>query len=202
LRAQLSGGTGGHADRFTGGRFALFADCLLTGVLTAVAAAGVVTALPALAAACAVLRERVDLDRAVGVRPYARRFVQAVRSGPAALLVPPLLLTLLGLDALALAAGAPGAAPLTALLVAASAAAVVLGLRAAAAWRPGLSWLAAARDALAAARRDPGGDALLLLAGVAGAGIVLAVPITVMLVCGPLALAAAAVQGRGRTSEG
>jgi hypothetical protein len=194
----MSGATG----RLTGGRFALFADCLLTGVLTAVAAAGVVTAFPALAAACAVLRERVDEDRSVGVRPYARRFGQAVRSGPAALLVPPLLLALLGLDALALAAGAPAAAALTLPLVLAAAAAAVLGLRAAAAWRPGARWPATARAALATARRDPGGNASLLLAGVAAAGIVLAVPITGMLVGGPLALAAAAVQGRGRTSEG
>jgi hypothetical protein len=195
-------GSGAPAERLTGGRFGLFADCLLTGVLTAVATAGVVTAFPALAAACAVLRERADSDRSVGPRPYARRLVQAIRSGSAALLVPPLLLVLLGLDALALAAGAPAAAALSVPLVIAAAAAVVLGLRVAAAWRPGTRWPAAARDALGAARRDPGGNALLLLAGVAAAGIVLAVPITGMLVGGPLALAAAAVQGRGRTSEG
>jgi hypothetical protein len=179
-------------------RFALFADCLLTGVLTAVASIGVVTAFPALAAACAVLRERVAQDHPVGVRPYARRLAGALRAGPAGLLVPPLLAALLGLDALALAAGVPGGVPLAVPLAAVAAVATVLGLRAAAAWRPGARWPAVARTAATAARRDPAGSALLLLAGVAGLAIVLAVPITGLLVGGPLALAAVAVPGRAR----
>jgi hypothetical protein len=188
--------------RLTDGRFGLFADCLLTGVLTAVAAAGVITAFPALAAGCAVLRERVAEDRAVGVRAYAGRFAGAVRSGPAALLVPPLVLALLGLDALALAAGAPGRAPLIALLAVAASAAAVLGLWAAAVWRPGARWVAVARVAFAAARRDPGGSALLWLAGVAAVSITAMVPVTALLVAGPLALAAVAVAGRVRQPDG
>lgn len=193
--------TASQASGIPGGRFALFADCLLLGCFTAVAALPVVTAYPALVAACAVLRERVVDDRSVGPRRYAERLCQVVRSGPSGLLVPPLLAGALVLDALAVAAGVPGSGPLTVLLAAAASVAAVLGLRIAARWRPGARWPRLARGAALAAARDVPGCLLLWLATAAGTAIALAVPITVLLVAGPVALAAVAVEARTRTRQ-
>ncbi|HYN94577.1 MAG TPA: hypothetical protein VES42_12070 [Pilimelia sp.] len=184
----------------TGGRFSLFADCLLVGVLAAVAAVPVVTAYPALVAACAVLRDRVTADRSIGPRVYLSRLVEVLRTGWAGWVVPPLLLAVLALDGLAVAAGVPGRAPLVAVLVAAVAGAIVLGLRTAARWRAGARWAPVFRAALGASARDPGGAALLLFAGLAAAAIVVTVPVSALLVAGPLALAAVAVDGRTRRS--
>jgi hypothetical protein len=181
-----------------GGRFAWFADCLLVGCFTAIAALPVVTAYPALVAACSVLRERVVDDRSVGPRQYAKRLGQVVRSGPSGLVVPPLIAGVLALDALAVAAGLPGSRPLAVLLVVAGSVAAVLGLRAAARWRPGDRWPAVLRAAFALTRRDAGGSALLWLAAAAAVAIAAAVPVTVLLVAGPLTLAAVAVDLRTR----
>jgi hypothetical protein len=190
--------TGPAAARLTGGRFGLFADCLLIGVLIGVAAVGVVTAFPGFAAGCALLRRRIAEDGPVGVRPYARLVIRALRAGPAGVLVPVAVAVVLGLDALALAAGAPATGPLAALLVLAWSGATVLGLRTAVAWRPtdGDRWTAAARRASRTAVRDPGGSALLWLAAVSAVAIALTVPVTALLVAGPLALACVAVDGR------
>jgi hypothetical protein len=180
------------------GKAALFADCLLAGVLTAVAALPVVTAYPAFAAACAVLRERVAEDRTVTVRGFVRQLRSAIASGPAGLLLPWLYAVLLGLDAVAVAAGVPGAVALTAVLVAAAAAGIVVLLRAAARWRPGTRWLHLFAAVVRGLADDPAGSALLLSAGVAAAAIAAVVPVTLLLVAGPTALAAIAVEGRAR----
>ncbi|HEU5472675.1 MAG TPA: hypothetical protein VFV67_18670 [Actinophytocola sp.] len=180
-------------------RFALFADCLLVGCCTAVAAVPVVTAYPALVAGCAVLRERVLDDRSVGPRHYLRRLGEVVRSGPAGLVLPPLAGLLLGLDALAVAAGVPGRGPLAAGLVLAAAMAAVLGLRIAAGWRPGARWPELLRAAVS--RPDPAGAVLLLLAAGTAAAVAIAVPVTLLLVAGPLALAAVAVDLRSVTAS-
>ncbi len=190
--------TASRAPILIGGRFALFADCLLVGCFTAIAALPVVTAYPALVAACAMVRARVVDDRSVGPRVYLVLLAQAVRSGPSGLLVPPLLAAVLAIDALAVASGVPGHRPLGVLLVVAGSVAVVLGLRAAARWRPGARWPAVLHAATIAARRDAGGSALLLLAAAAAIAIAVAVPVTMLLIAGPLALAAAAVDLRTR----
>jgi hypothetical protein len=175
---------------------ALFADCLLVGVFTLVAAVPVVTGYAALVAACATVREHVVAGRSARAREYLARLLGAIRSGPVAVMVTPLAVAgLVAVDALAVASGVPGAGPLAVVLAGCAAAAAVVGLRAAAAWRPGerfgtVAWAAAIR-----AVRDPGGSALLLLAAVAAATIVVVVPITALLIGGPLALAAVAVDG-------
>jgi hypothetical protein len=183
------------------GRLALFADCLIVGVCTAVAAIPLLTAYPAFVAGCAVLHDRIVEDRAVGLRGYVRRLGEVLASGPAGVLVPSALCGVLALDAIALAAGAPGRLPLSVLLVLAGAGGVLLGLRVAARWRPGGRWTAVVSAAAGRAVADPGGSALLVLAGGAAAAIALAVPITVLLVCGPLALAAVAVDLRPGTTR-
>ncbi|HEV2783179.1 MAG TPA: hypothetical protein VGX25_27670 [Actinophytocola sp.] len=188
--------TASEAPAVPGGRFALFADCLLLGCCTAIAALPVVTAYPALVATCAVLRERVLDDRSVGPVRYLRTLGQVVRSGLSGLVVPPLLCTALVLDALTVVAGVPGSGLLAVFLAVAGSVAAVIGLRAAAAWRPGTRWPDVARAAAIAAVRDPGGSALLLLAAAAAVGIAFAVPVTVLLLAGPLALAAVTVDVR------
>lgn len=180
-------------------RFGLFADCLIVGLLTAVTAAALLTAYPALVAACAVLRERVASDGPTGPRRYWSRLREVVASGPASvLLVPPAAAGVLAVDALAVAAGVPGRGPLLLLLVTTGSLAAVTGLRAAAIWRPGLSWPPIVRTALRAATADPAGSFLLWFAAAAAAAIAVAAPVTVLLVAGPLALAAVAVDGRPR----
>jgi hypothetical protein len=183
-------------ERSSHSRFALFADCLLVSLFTVVAAIPLVTAYAALTAGCAVLRDRVTVDRGVGPRGYATRLRQTIQSGPYGLVVPPLVSGLFTLDALAIRAGVPGHRPLLGLLVLALAVAAVLGLRTAARWRPDQRWPAVARAAIADLGRDRGGSALLLLATAATVGIAVAVPITVLLLPGLLALAAVAVDAR------
>ena len=181
------------------GRFALFADCLLAGCLVVVAALPVVTAYPALVAGSAVLRDRVADDVGVGPVAYLRRLRQVAASGAAVFLVPPAVVAVLILDGVAVAAGAPGAGALRWLLVAAAAGTAVLALRVAGAWRPGRRWPGLARDAAADLARDPGGAALLLLAAGAAVVVAVAVPVTALLLPGPLALAAVAVDTRRPT---
>ncbi|MFD8863346.1 hypothetical protein ACFV1F_02870 [Streptomyces sp. NPDC059590] len=179
------------------GRFGLFADVLLLGVFTAVASVGVITAFPAFAAACALLRERVAGGPGVGVRPYLVRLAQALRAGPAGLLIPPAVAAVLAVDALAIAAGAPGRPVLATALAVALLAAVLLGLRAAGGWRPGLRWGAVLRGAARqVGRRDLGGDALLLVAVGTAVAVVTLLPITALLLAGPLAAATVAVDAR------
>ena len=178
------------------GRLALFADCLLIGLCTAVAAIPVITAYPAFVAGCALLRDRIVDDAPVGFQRYLRRLGQVLASGPAGILGPPALCAVLAVDALAVAAGVPGRLPLGALLVLIGCGCTVLGLRTAARWRPGSRWAATLRSAAARSLADPGGSALLALAGAAAAAIAFAVPVTALLVCGFLALAAVAVDLR------
>lgn len=190
--------TAPDAPAVPGGRFALFADCLLVGCCTAIAALPVITAYPALVAGCATVRERVVDDRSVGPGRYLRTLGLVVRSGLSGLLVPPLFVAALMLDALAVAAGVPGSGVLAGFLAVAGCVAAVVGLRAAAGWRPGTPWRHVARAATVATVRDPGGSGLLWLAAAAATGIVVAVPVTALLVAGPLALAAVAVDLRPR----
>jgi hypothetical protein len=180
----------------TSGRFGLFADCLVVGVLAALSVVPVLTAYPGLVTATALLRERAASDAPVGPRRFVTVLRQVVASGRAVLVLPPAVAALLAADAIALAAGAPGRTGLTAVLLACVAGALLLGLRAAAVWAPGRRWAEVLRSAAAQALADPWGDALLLMAALLAAGVVLTVPITGLFLLGPLALAAAAVQTR------
>lgn len=179
------------------GRFTLFADCLLAGLLALVFALPVVTAYPALVAACALLRE----GRPVGPRVYWTCLRQVIHSGPLGLVAPPLVVALLALDGIAIAAGVPAAGLIGAVLALVTAVLVALGLRIAARWRPGQRWPAVTRAAVADLVRDPGGSLLLLLAAAAAVAIATAVPVTALLLPGLLAFAAVAVDAR-KTDSG
>jgi hypothetical protein len=177
-------------------RFGLFTDVLLLGVFAAVASVGVITAFPAFAAACALLRARVAGGAGVGVRPFLACLAQALRGGPAGLLIPPVVAAVLAGDAVAIAAGAPGRPVLAVALAVALLCAVLIGLRSAGRWRPGLRWGAVLRDAARQVGRDLGGDALLLVAVGTAIAVVALLPITAVLLAGPLAAATVAVDAR------
>ncbi|MFD7504398.1 hypothetical protein [Streptomyces sp. NPDC059850] len=170
--------------------FAPFADCLLLGVFLLLASLPVVTAYPALVAGCTVLREQAHGGPGVTPRHFLAALRRVLRSGPSVWLAPAGVLALLWLDALALDAhGGPGAGPAFAVATAALAA---LGLRCAAAWRDGVRW----RAVLASAFRSVPGQPLVpvLLAGSTAAAAVLLTmsPVLLLVVLGPLALAATA----------
>jgi hypothetical protein len=98
-------------------------------------------------------------------------------------------------------AGVPGAKPLAAFLFVVAVAAVVVALRAAGQWRPSQPWRSVIPAATRQAARDLGGSALLLLAAACAATIVALVPITALLICGPLAVATVAVEKRGNLAQ-
>ncbi len=180
-------------------RFALFAECLLTGVWMVLAALPVITLLPAFAAGCAHLRRHLDGERSTW-RDFLTGLREATRSGWRFSLLWWAALALLAFDLRVARTGVlPGGPALIAVSVAGLLAVLVLGLRTATLRRPGTAWPIAARTAarqgLAA---DPGGS-LLLIGGLA----VLAVAAWQMLpliapAAGALAGCAVAVERRTR----
>ncbi|GIH02928.1 hypothetical protein Rhe02_09950 [Rhizocola hellebori] len=180
----------------TGGRFALFADCLLLGLFTALAAIPIVTAYPAFVTACTMLRD----GSAVGPRTYLSRFRAVAGSAPFLWWGPSCALAVTAVDIVAISAGVPGAKPLAALLSLAAATAAVIALRLAGGWQPDRRWRTELAAAARGAGHDLGGSALLLLAAACAVGIVALVPITALLVAGPLAVAAVAIESRPRSA--
>ncbi|HZM83283.1 MAG TPA: hypothetical protein VFC19_46815 [Candidatus Limnocylindrales bacterium] len=168
-------------------RLSLFADCLLAGLLVLALALPVVTAYPGFVAACSF---------PFSFRGYVVRLREAVRSGAAGMLVPPLAVGIVLLDAVAIQAGLPGSVVFGPLVAVAGVVLAVLGLRAAARWRPGVLWSAVVREAWRDLTGDVRGSLLLGLAVVAAVGVALLVPITLLLLGGVLALAATAVGSR------
>lgn len=169
--------------------FAPFADCLLLGVFLLVCSLPVVTAFPALVAGCAVLREQAYGGPGVTPRQLVNALRRVLRSGHTVWLVPSAVLALLWLDALALDAHGPG---LGAPVAAASAVVAALGLRCAAGWREGTAWRTVVIAAFRSMPQQP--LVLVLLAGsVVAAAVLLAMsPVLLLIVLGPLALAATA----------
>jgi hypothetical protein len=178
-------------------RFAVFAECLLTGVWIAVASLGVVTYPAAFAAGARHLRRRTA-HRGGGWREFADDFRTAVRGGWAVGLGGWVATAVIWVDVQAVRAGIPGGPLVGAVGLFALIGGAVAGLRAAAVWTPGESW----RALLGAAGRrtvlDPavsfvliGGLALVALSAWFVAP--LAVP-----VLGAVAAAAVAVEERYR----
>ncbi|MFI8181524.1 hypothetical protein OG539_10740 [Actinacidiphila glaucinigra] len=192
--AAAEGARRRSAARFA--QFALFAECLLTGVWLVVAALPLVTALPAFAAACGHLRRHLDGERSTW-RDFAAETVAATRAGWGRTLVWWGALALLGLDLAVARSGAlPGGGALTGFSVLAAVALVVTGLRAAALWRPGEGGRGAAGRAVRRCAGDPGGTLLL-----AGGAVVAGVAAWMLLPLGAVALgcvagAAVAVERR------
>ncbi|MEU5141520.1 hypothetical protein [Streptomyces sp. NPDC021139] len=147
-------------SRFAQG-FALFAECLLTGVWIAVASLGLVTYPAAFAAGARHLGRRMAHERG-GVREFVADFRAAVRHGWLVGVASWAALAVVWVDVRAVRDGLPGGPPVGAVGVLALIGAAVAGLRAAADWHPGASW----RSLLARAGRrtvlDPAGSFLLV----------------------------------------
>ncbi|MER5431631.1 hypothetical protein [Streptomyces sp. NPDC002588] len=180
-----------------GERFAVFAECLLTGVWIAVASLGVVTYPAAFAAGARHLRRRTAHEGG-GWREFVTDFRSAVRGGWLAGLAGWAAVAAVWVDVQAARAGLPGGPLVGAVGLFALIGLAVAGLRAAAVWTPGESW----RSLLARAGRrtvlDPAGSFLLTagLAVVAVSGWVIA-PLAVP-VLGAVVAAAVAVEERYR----
>ncbi|MFJ8947151.1 hypothetical protein ACIRG4_28610 [Streptomyces sp. NPDC102395] len=146
-------------------RFAVFAECLLTGVWIAVASLGVVTVPAAFAAGARHLRRRTAHEGG-GRREFAADFRGALRGGWLVGLAGWAAAVAVRVDVQAVRAGLPGGSLVGAAGVLALIGFVVAVLRAAAVWSPGASW----RTLLASAGRrtvlDPAGS-FLIIAGLA-----------------------------------
>jgi hypothetical protein len=142
-------------------RFAVFAECLLTGVWIAVASLGVVTYPAAFAAGARHLRRRTAHEGG-GWREFVADFRTAVRGGWLAGLAGWAAVAAVWVDVQAVRAGIPGGPLVGAVGVCALIGLVVAGLRAAAVWEPDARW----RTLLAAAWRrtvlDPAGSFLII----------------------------------------
>ncbi|MFD4345507.1 hypothetical protein ACFWQ6_11680 [Streptomyces coelicoflavus] len=183
-------------SRFAQG-FALFAECLLTGVWIAVAALGLVTYPAAFAAGARHLGRRLAHESG-GWREFAADFRAAVRHGWLVGVAGWAALAVVWIDVRAVRDGLPGGPLVGAVGVLALIGAAVAGLRAAVDWHPGASW----RSLLARAGRrtllDPAGSFLL----VGGLAVVVcsawfSTPLAVA-VLGAVAAAAVAVEERYR----
>ncbi|MFE6411748.1 hypothetical protein ACFVOR_33015 [Streptomyces sp. NPDC057837] len=178
-------------------RFAVFAECLLTGVWIAVASLGIVTYPAAFAAGVRHLRRRTAHEGG-GLREFAADFRTALRRGWLVGLAGWAAAVAVWVDVQAARAGIPGGPVVGALGVLALIGLVVAGLRAAAVWEPGARW----RTLLAQAGRrtvlDPAGS-FLIVAGLAVVPVSawFAAPLAVP-VLGAVAAAAVAVEERYR----
>ena len=142
--------------------FALFAECMLTGVWFAMAAVPLVTVPAALAASARHLAAFLD-GTPSSLGDFARDVRSAWRGGWIVGLVAIGAAGLLGVNLAVLTVeGVPGRSwmALLTMLVAGTAATVLL--RAAAAWEPGASWRALLAAAMEDTRSDLGGTGILL----------------------------------------
>ncbi|WP_433276883.1 hypothetical protein ACQPZA_35865 [Pseudonocardia xinjiangensis] len=179
------------------GRLELFAECLLLGVLVAVAALPLVTLPAALAAGCSGVRRLVE-HRTSGARVFAGDLRRALHtSAPAAAGVVGGC-ALLGFDALVVVrAGLPGAVAVAGVVAATAVAGLVVLLRAAALWRAdGPAWSILLRLAGARAAADLSGCALLVGALVAVTALVWQLPVLLPPAIGCLVLAGTAIEAR------
>ncbi|VVJ18811.1 Uncharacterised protein [Amycolatopsis camponoti] len=172
-----------------------FSDCLLTGLLVALASVPVVTAAPAFAAGCRTLdRTRHGIGSPLWTTFWAD-FRHAARGGLLFALGCPVAVVLFVVD-LEVVRSMPGAGVLgPALWVLAAAVAVVALRTCEVVATESLSWRRAVATAARETAAAPGNA--LLLAGAAGLAVVLVwmLPILALLVAGPLALAAVATGG-------
>ncbi|MFF0590650.1 hypothetical protein ACFYWD_32305 [Streptomyces sp. NPDC003781] len=194
--ARAGARPGPGESRFSQG-FALFAECLLTGVWIAVAALGLVTYPAAFAAGARHLGRRLAHERG-GWREFTADFRAAVRHGWLVGVAGWAALAVVWVDVRAVRDGLPGGPLVGTVGVLALIAAAVAGLRAAAAWHPGASWRTLLARAGRRTLRDPAGSLLL----VGGLAVVVcsawfSAPLAVA-VLGAVAAAAVAVEERYR----
>lgn len=158
-------GTRARKESWFAERFAVFAECLLTGVWIAVAALGVVTYPAALAAGARHLHRRTT-QQGGGIREFGADFRAALRGGWMVGVAGWAAVLVVWVDVRAVRAGLPGGQLVGAVGVFALIAACVALLRAAALWTPGANWRALLGSAGRRTVLDPAGS-FLILAGLA-----------------------------------
>ncbi|ASU78863.1 hypothetical protein CDG81_11880 [Actinopolyspora erythraea] len=193
---------GGQRGPFGAG-FELFADMLGIGVATTLASLPVVTAPAAVSTACGQLRARSQGRRSPDGTGYFRALARRLCGprGPADLLagaVSVLVGALLVVDALLLRSvrGIPGTGIVTVTLILLAASLAAVCLRTVALPTSEHGWRPALRLAARATALDPLGSVLLVAAVAVAALCVWMLPVLVVLILGPLSLAATAVQAR------
>jgi hypothetical protein len=178
-------------------RFAVFAECLLTGVWIAVASLGLVTYPAAFAAGARHLRRRIAHEGG-GWREFVADFRVAVRGGWVVGLAGWAVVAAVRVDVQASRAGLPGGPLVGAIGLIALIGAVVALLRAAASWAPGAGWWALLGGAGRRTVLDPAGS-FLIIGGLAvvAASAWFSAPLAVP-VLGAVVAAAVAVEERYR----
>ncbi|MFJ8108573.1 hypothetical protein [Streptomyces sp. NPDC096132] len=180
-----------------GERFAVFAECLLTGVWIAVGCLGVVTYPAAFAAGARHLRRRTAHE-AGGLREFVADFRTAVRGGWAVGLAGWAAAGAVWVDVLAARAGIPGGRFVGAVGIFALIGLLVTLLRAAAVWTPGDTWRALLAGAARRTVLDPAGSFLVVCGPAVVALSAWFVPPLAVPVLGAVAAAAVAVEERYR----
>ncbi|MDX2932258.1 hypothetical protein [Streptomyces ipomoeae] len=196
-QGRVKASTKARGESLLAERFALFAECLLTGVWITVASLPLVTYPAAFAAGSRHLRRRTA-HVGGGWREFAADFRTAVRGGWLVGLAGWAALAAVWVDVQAVRAGIPGGPLVGAVGVFALIGAAVAGLRAAAVWEPGAGWRALLGGAGRRTVLDPAGSFLI----VGGLAVVIcsawfAVPLAIP-VLGAVAAAAVAVEERHR----
>ncbi|SDO67433.1 hypothetical protein SAMN04487981_112164 [Streptomyces sp. cf386] len=180
-----------------GERFAVFAECLLTGVWIAGACLGAVTYPAAFAAGARHLRRRTTHEGG-GLREFVTDFRTAVRGGWVVGLAGWVAAGAVWVDVLAARAGIPGGPFVGAVGVFALIGVAVALLRAAAVWTPGAAWRALLADAGRRTVLDPAGTFLVVCGLAVVALSAWFVPPLAVPVLGAVAAAAVAVEERYR----
>jgi hypothetical protein len=180
-----------------GERFAVFAECLLTGVWIAVACLGVVTYPAAFAAGARHLRRRTGHE-AGGWREFVADFRTALRGGWVVGFAGWVVALAVWVDVLAARAGLPGGPLVGAVGIFALIGHVVALLRAAAVWTPDAAWRTLLADAGRRTVLDPAGSFLVVCGLAVVALSALFIPPLAVPVLGAVAAAALAVEERYR----
>lgn len=180
-----------------GERFAVFAECLLTGVWIAVACLGVVTYPAAFAAGARHLRRRTAHE-AGGWREFVADFRTALRGGWVVGIAGWAVALAVWVDVLAARAGLPGGRLVGAVGIFALIGIAVALLRAAAVWTPDAAWRTVLADAGRRTVLDPAGSFLVVCGLAVVALSALFVPPLAVPVLGAVAAAALAVEERYR----
>lgn len=181
-------------------RLATAAETLLVGVLVCAASLPIVTALAAAGAGAAALAEFAESGTPVRVRRFLG-LLRAALADPAGWMVPPALVAVGLLDAVAIAGGLPGRAVAGPASVLAGAAALVVCASAAARWRPGGRWSRTLSEATDACFHDPAGSVLMVGALTVVAVVVSVEPAFIVIAPGLILLAAVAVHRHQAPAE-
>ncbi len=143
-------------------RFALFAECLVVGVLVTLTLPGVLTILPAWAAGCTHIRAHLD-GESTALRKLLTDFAAACRHSLPVSLLLAAAFALLVVDLAIVRLGLPGGLLVAGVCAASAVALTVVSMRAAATWTPGARWTELVRQAALRAVRDLRGSLLLVL---------------------------------------